>query len=312
MKHPVEEAQREEHPDKAASSRKRKQRRIIRLLVIMVALALASLVGAYLFNNVSLMSDDGFSARLDESIEQAYQWLTTNRDQLQINIALYRMLQDADRLHADPLFEQLVGQILQQELFENNSWKLLLDPSRDFSAFNLNRLIEAESHYIDNQWILYALAPQRARLPAAAKEGLFDTEKYRHRQLTHQLWALIHLRAYHGGDDQLDSTIKLLCERMSTIQARSLPTVDIYLQRPAFILMAGHPELVRRRWIERVMAAQLPDGGWNDKWLCFSSGSRRPNFNIDASSNAHASVQGLWLLWQVKYRYPEKFGLNSH
>jgi hypothetical protein len=85
--------------------------------------------------------------------------------------------------------------------------------------------------------------------------------------------------------------------------------VDIYIQKIAFVLYAGYPEKIRRRWVERVTANQRTDGGWNDRWLCFDS-RKRPVFSLkQSSSDQHATVQALWLLCQVKYRYPEYFGL---
>lgn len=87
--------------------------------------------------------------------------------------------------------------------------------------------------------------------------------------------------------------------------------VDIYIQKVAFILMADHPEKVRIRWIEKIIANQQPDGGWNDRWYCFSS-SRIPIFNFATPpSDQHPTIQAMAALYLVKYRYPEQFGLKK-
>ncbi len=292
----------------SASTPKHKSRkRLRRVLTLIVAILLISPVLAYLYNNVSLTDDTAFTADLDRAITRAYDWVKNHQSELEVNVALYRMLQDADQCHHDELFSDLVDRLLQKDLREYNCWKRLLDPDRVVSSFSLNQMVQLERNYIDNQWVLYALDPEKASVSGQARDDLFDTEKWNRRKLTHQLWALIHLRQFHGDEQRLDPIIKRLCDRLAEEEPFSLPVVDLYIQRPAFVLLAGHPDLVKRRWIERILAAQQPGGGWNDKWLCFNSDSRRPHFDLKSTSNPHATVQALWLLWQVKYRYPEYF-----
>ena len=99
-------------------------------------------------------------------------------------------------------------------------------------------------------------------------------------------------------------------ERIVSELYRDIAVVDIYIQKVAFVLYAGFEEKIRRRWVQRVIDNQLPDGGWNDRWLCFQS-TRRPVLSLkQPPSNEHATVQAIWLLYQVKYRYPEHFGLK--
>ena len=68
--------------------------------------------------------------------------------------------------------------------------------------------------------------------------------------------------------------------------------------------------MIRRRWVERIIANQMPDGGWNDRWFCFDSG-RRPVFGFARPpSDQHATIQAVMALYLVKHRYAEQFGVK--
>ena len=87
--------------------------------------------------------------------------------------------------------------------------------------------------------------------------------------------------------------------------------MDIYIQKVTFVLRAGHPEKIRRRWIERIIENQREDGGWNDRWFCFTSG-RRPVFKAPVPlSDQHATLQAITALYMVRYKYPEYYGLKK-
>jgi hypothetical protein len=72
----------------------------------------------------------------------------------------------------------------------------------------------------------------------------------------------------------------------------------------AFVLAAGRPDLIRRRWVERAIASQHADGGWIASWYGWGPGlfafSHRPMV-----PNSHTTVQGVWALSMLKYRYPD-------
>jgi hypothetical protein len=78
---------------------------------------------------------------------------------------------------------------------------------------------------------------------------------------------------------------------------------DLYLQRIAFILAAGRSDLVKRRWVERAIASQTEDGGWVASWHGWGPGLFAVRFSPEAP-NSHTTVQGAWILYQLKYRYP--------
>jgi hypothetical protein len=263
---------------------------------------------AYLYNNVSLTGDQNFARKLDTAIEEAHNWVKLNQQEIlkESNIALIRMFQDISTMQLDPLYRDTVNLFMARPA-RPACWKRLIDPNRPITNSELNQAITQES--IDNKWTLYAIAPEIANVtPEELK--LFEPDYWHGRKLNHQLWALLHLRHTQRSAEKLDALIEHLCQRISSSQRFDIAVVDLYIQKAAFVLEAGFPQKVRRRWLERIIANQQPDGGWNDKWFILTS-TRGPTFSLSRPpSNQHATVQALWALYQVKYRYAHEFGLT--
>ena len=271
-------------------------------------LSFCSVAWMYLYNNYSLRNNHQFEKQFDEAIDNATEWVRSHREDIldRKNIALLRMLQDASELHQEPLFDELVDEFLASKL-RPDCWKRLLNREHPVRYYELNQAIKQAN--LDNKWILHAIATEKAKLTDEELAGLFDGDRWQGRKLTHQLWALVHLRDRSERQDrQIDELISHIADRLAGQLRFDTAVVDIYLQKIAFVLMAGHPEKINRRWVERVIENQSPDGGWDDRWYCFTS-RRRPRFESASPSDQHATAQGLWLLYQVKYRYPEEFGL---
>ena len=182
-----------------------------------------------------------------------------------------------------------------------------MDPNWPIIEYELKLTFEKES--IDNKWILYAIAPELIKATPEEME-MFAPEKWQRRQLTHQLYALTILKNNKGANKKLDKLIEHLCMRLSRELIFDAALVDIYIQKVAFILRAGFPEKIRRRWIERILDNQRTDGGWNDRWFCLQS-MRRPVFDMEQpASDQHATVQAVLALYLVRYQYPERFGIE--
>ena len=282
---------------------------VIAGLVLAVLIGILG-VGALVCNNVSVVSDAVFAERVDVAIESAEKWVKSHRMDIleEKNAALLKMLSECDELKANLLFKEIIGNFLAAGS-RPECWKRLIDPNRPVNELELNRTIEKES--IDNKWVLYAIATEAAKI-TPEEMHLFDPQRWQRRQLTHQLNALVTLKKRsRNTDEKLDELIEHLCERLSSELVFDIVVVDIYIQKVAFVLRAGYPGKIRVRWVERIIANQLPDGGWNDRWFFFTS-NRRPIFNFAAPpSNQHATIQALTALYLVKYRYPEQFSLKK-
>jgi len=106
-----------ESPPSELSRRRRKARRIV--VICLLAASAGSLIGwllsyayklSYAYNNVSLTSDRAFARSLDTAIESSRKWVELNRERIvaKKNVALIRMLQDIDTMHADALYSGIV------------------------------------------------------------------------------------------------------------------------------------------------------------------------------------------------------------
>jgi hypothetical protein len=257
-------------------------------------------------NNVSFVSDETFAKQIDEAIENALSWTEAHKTDIIMrkNLGLIKMLNDINKLKADPLFSDIVGNVMDSPLLPN-CWKRLIDPNCPITDLELNTLIDKEA--LDNKWVLYSLAPDEARITPEQME-LLDPHQWRGRRLAHQLDALTTLRKTRGPNEEIDELIEHICNRLRVEVAFDALVVDI--GKNAFILRAGHPEKIRRRWIERIIARQSPDGGWDNRWLCFSSNME--TVSISRQTNQHDTLLALAVLYMVKYEYPEHFGLKTN
>jgi hypothetical protein len=123
----------------------------------------------------------------------------------------------------------------------------------------------------------------------------------------HQLLALVIYRDFNGGSPDLDRTMSHLSEKIARDAHYDFRVSDSYVQRTAFVLAAGRPDLIRDRWVERILDYQTSDGTWKYCWYGWCRGI----FEFEMSSySVHPTVQAAWALCMLKYRYPE--WINEH
>ena len=287
----------------------KKKTAIRRLILIPVVFGISITVILLLYNNISLKSDQRFTGELNNATTQAMLWAIDNERNIlggigYVNVSLLRMIQDCNKLKYTPTFNKIINKYMASNT-KPDFKKAILDPDWPIDEGEINRVFK--ELVIDYQWETYVLSPEKV---SADPEELdfFDPDRWQGRQLTHQLWGLILYRERNECGREVDVLIEHLCDRLSSELNTDVPVVDIYIQKVAFILKAGHPEKIKRRWIERIIENQNFDGGWDDKWLCFTS-TLRPRFRR-VKSNQHASIQALWVLYQIRYRYPNLFGVH--
>ncbi|MHC4396751.1 MAG: hypothetical protein ACYS1A_13970 [Planctomycetota bacterium] len=288
----------------------RKRRIPVKAFLVMVVVIVSISGGTIAYNNVCITGDKAFSKQVDEAIVRSENWVKEHRSDIlkRRNAALLTMLRECNDVKATPVFADIVKTFLEAPQWHaTRCWNREVDPNWPVNVYELRMTFEKET--IDNKWILYAIAPEQIKTTPEDMD-MFAPEKWQRRQLTHQLYALTILRNNKGTNEELDKLIKHLCSRLSRELVFDAAVVDIYIQKVAFILRAGFPEKIRRRWVERIIANQLSDGGWNDRWFCLGSG-RRPAFSLkQPASNQHATVQAILALYLVRYQYPGHFGLE--
>jgi hypothetical protein len=213
------------------------------------------------------------------------------------------MLKEINKLEPTPLFADIVDSFMAAPT-RPRCWKRLVDPNWPVDEWELNETIKQE--HLDNKWVLYAMAPDKAHV-TPEQMHLFDPQRWSGRQLVHQLDALVILSRTAGTNDHMDKLIEHLAGRLSKELVFDIGLVDI--GKVAFVLRAGFPKKIRRRWVERIIAGQLPDGGWDGSLLFFTSDSR-PSFGSPPPSSQHGTILAMTALYLVRYQYPEHFGLK--
>ncbi len=288
-------------------------RRIAGSVAIVAVLALGA---ALLNNNFSFQQPPRaeFVGNLDQTLARSTDWAlgqyrqaatgsasTPEGRSLISNSATAHMVVDCASLSSDPRMKTLGSSFVDAWKGKGNILGKMVDPAIPANAPS-DRELQALDEY--QRWILHGAEPNTVPLSPNELEDMFSPNKYRTGKATHQLFALYFYRKSKGFTPELDRLMQKIEERIAWESAFDFRVTDLYLQRLAFLLAAGRPDLIRPRWIERAMAAQQRDGGWLQDWHGWSRTPYRLSFD-EESPTAHATAQGMWVACMLKYRYPE-------
>jgi len=108
-----------------ASSKRAKGRKIFIKTIVSIGICIVFFaIAFYSYNNFCISSNEEFSKRVDTAIEKALLWVKVNNYTIidQPNVAMFRMLQDANSFHREELFEDLVKKFLAMPL-RPSCWK---------------------------------------------------------------------------------------------------------------------------------------------------------------------------------------------
>jgi 4-amino-4-deoxy-L-arabinose transferase-like glycosyltransferase len=278
------------------------------ILILLVTVVVA-IVGLTVFNNnysLRRSSRADFSAQLDHAIEASTQWMLRHPE-IQGNPALMFMVGDMQEVSGDPRLHSYVESYLSGKRVrvpgEPITWYYarMADPRSPVPM-----LLVADQGNIgwQNRWNAYATAPNRVELTAADRADMFSATKYSWGTRLHiQLLALDIYRRFNGPSPELDRAINPVTEGVAHDAYWDFRVNDSYYQRSAFIFGAGRPDLVRRRWIERMLDYQRPDGSWATCWYGWCRGVFE--FSLGEGDPGHSTVQAAWALYMLKYRYPQ-------
>lgn len=280
------------------------------MLVVAIALAILN-------NNVSFSrrSRSDFVKSLDHSLAASTGWTmdqylpgdpgvvpTTDQGKEFVdNAALAHMLVDCAAMSGDPRLRQLAARFVAGRHADPNLWAKMVDPAIAVPASSSGDL----DQYLEYQrWMLHGVSPEGAPLPPAELADMFSPHKFRTGKATHQLFALYFYRKFNGETPELNSLMDGVEERIASEATFDFRVTDLYLQRIAFLLAVGRPDLVKPRWVERALATQQSDGGWLNTWYGWAPHPLDFTFS-DQHSVAHSTAQGMWLAQMLKHRYPE-------
>jgi hypothetical protein len=288
-------------------------------LIMLLALALGA---AVLDNNLSprRLSRAEFVGNLDKSLDRGTDWAfrqfqqtvagqpTPEGQLLLSNSATAHMIVDCASISSEPRMKSIGSDFVDAWKVRANIWGKVVDPTMATEAPS-DQEVQALEEY--QRWLLYGAAPSEISLSRMELEDMFSGDKYRTGKATHQLFALYIYRKSKGSTPELERLMQMIEERIAKEAAIDFRVTDLYLQRVAFLLAAGRPDLIRPRWVERAMAAQQIDGGWLREWHGWSRTPYRFSFGHE-SPTAHATAQGMWISCMLKYRYPDWIERNYH
>jgi hypothetical protein len=243
-----------------------------------------------------------FEGRLTHAIWAGTDWLTERQREIAVeqpNPALLYMIGDMADLSKNPRLRRIVD--LHLETYPNYPGRRLLDEKAPFLPPRPDTLAGMDDY---QRWFLHACAQSEFPLEDEDRASMLSPTMHRRGSLTHQLLALCILRQRGRSGENLDGLVDTLCERVAAEAVWDFRVTDLYLQRVAFLLAAGRPDLVRPRWVERILAWQQENGGWKGSWYsCWGPGVFAFRWGPQVP-NAHTTVQGVWLLYMLEYRYP--------
>src|ERR1017187_8284246 len=272
-----------------------------------VALLIVLLL-AVINNNYSLlhMSRVEFDARLDQSVDASTNWMAGHNEILG-NPSLMFMVTDMAKMSGDPRLHKMLEQYLSSKYVTDPRrpfgpvWARMVDPRAPVPMLDMTEVSDRD--IVEILWDAHAVAPDRVMISSAQRANMFSPTKFYWGRRQHQLLALDMYRYYNGGSPELNSTINHLAEKVARDAHFDFRVNDSYPQRSAFILAADRPDLIRRRWIERVFDYQRPDGNWNCCWYGWCKGIFE--FGTQKSNTDHTTVQAAWALYMLKYRFPQ-------
>lgn len=282
-------------------------RLIFRLVGAAVVIGVLVLLLAVFDNNYSLRqpSRAAFQQQLNRELDSAVNWINANGFLCEGNPSLMYMIADMERMSHDSRLQAVLHH------YQDNHFTFLSDPLDLAFARIVVRSAKVPSIQIPDLggalnevgWTAYALAPDRIALAPDDRASMFSPTKFSWGRRQHQLITLVIYRDYNGSSPELDSTINHLAERVARDAHYDSRLTDAYVQRTAFVLAAGRPDLIRSRWVDRILGRQNSDGSWNYCWYGWCRGIL--DFQIDDRGSAHATVQAAWALSSLKYKYPE-------
>jgi hypothetical protein len=290
--------------------------RLLRISLVVLAFPVLAIVFSVLNNNFSFprLSRADFVKSLDRSLTASTNWATdqfisignsgdvtaTHEGvELRSNSALAHMVTDCAAMSSDPRLQQLA--ILMKPRENPPLWAKMVDPTLVVHPVSGSESADLEEY---QRWILHGLSPSDEPLSAVELADMFSPDKFRTGRATHQLLALYLYRKFNGSTPELERIMDRIENRIAAEAAFDFRVTDLYLQRIAFLLAAGRPDLVKPRWVERALTAQQSDGGWYYNWYGWGPHPFTYTFSDDQSV-AHSTAQGIWLTHMLKYRYPQ-------
>jgi hypothetical protein len=283
-------------------------RRLIGWIATLVVVLIILEVFAVINNNYSFHdpSRAEFEAQLDHAINTSTDWIVKQPD-IMGNPPLMFMIGDMAEMSNDPRLKGYVQDYLASPRVRVPghpvTWYYAhwVDPTVPLPALTAG--VVPNLGWQDS-WFTYGTAPEKVELSPEEQAKLFSPDMYSWGVRLHlQLIALDIYRHYNGSSPKLDAVIIPVTNGVAHDAFWDFRVSDSYPQRSAFLLAAGQPQLVKKRWIKRILDRQNPDGTWNYCWYGWCRGVFE--FSLTQEDHGHTTVQAAWALYQLKYHYQD-------
>jgi hypothetical protein len=277
-------------------------------VVVVLVFAIAVINNNY---SVAKRSRAEFTAQLDRAIETSTQWIVSNPENYG-NPPLMFMVGDMAEMSSDPRLQKYVeGYLASNRVHvpgQPMTWYYAHWASPTELVPRIPRSMVPGLGW-QNRWFGYASAPDKIVITPEDRADLFSPTKYSWGIRLHlQLIALDMYRRFNGPSPELDRAINPVAAGVANDAYWDFRVNDAYYQRSAFILGAGRPDLIRSRWVERILDYQKPDGSWNYCWHGWCRGVLE--FSLSQNDYGHSTVQAAWALYMLKYRYSDWIAKN--
>jgi hypothetical protein len=293
-------------------------RRFLGWLWRALAVLAVVLAATVFYNNHSLQhpSRAAFDAQLDVALNNATNWIKDNGALAEPNPSMMYMIADMEKVSHDPRLQAILQDYQTHYLTHPTNpldvaWVRLV--VRD-AYVPVIRVPDMQGQLAERAWDAYAVAPDKVSLAPDDRASMFSPTKYIWGKRQHQLLALVMYRDYNGSSPELDNTINYLAQKVARDAHYDFRVTDSYIQRTAFVLAAGRPDLIRSRWVDRILDNQNADGSWNYCWHAWCRGvfEFSTKYNADSSLSIHSTIQAAWALYMLKYRYPQWIDEHYH
>ncbi len=273
----------------------------------LTSIAILALSSIYLIwnNNRSALPPD--QAQLDTALENSVQWLLDHRQHIldDSNAILWHMLQQAGDISGDKRLKNLFADYEQHfiEVNPNNIWRPLFYPQSWIPV----RFEDIASFPDYNLYFIYAITcdqdlSRRPEITAQNDPAFCDGHAFRPACVTHQMMGQLLMKRTQCGDQvKLNNSIEVLQKRIRTQLTWDPRVVDVYMQRVLMLVESGAGNLIKPVWIQQLLDAQQPDGGWSPFMPLLPVGGGRSIgtsrlLSIGAPrSNFHMVAQGVLL-----------------
>lgn len=219
------------------------------------------------------------------------------------NAMLWRMVREAAALSGDTGLAQQVQRHRERYFSREpvDAWVLLLDPAatlRNTRPAGLDALPAYMKLFAYGMSCDAAMGAtpivQLQRGPAWCSAFAARRVLQQPKCVTHQLMGFMLMQERHCGDAaQVAAVTRQLQDRVVDELALDFVVRDEHLQRVLMLYWTGVPERVKPIWLNRMLRAQRPDGGWD-----YESAYAHWPAPADATAPAdfHATAQGLLIL----------------